>query len=275
MLKKISCLILTISFVLLFSITAFASKDMPNLVDDANLLSTEEYDEVLEELVDVSDKFGINIAVVTVNGTNGLGIREFADNYQEEHYTREESNEPIDGALLIIDMNEREWYVTTCGEGERAFTDYGISQLNDELNTYFQNGDFAGAFKTFANTSDRYFEAERNGEPIDINNGPTHEPEPISVLGWIIRAIIAIAAGFGLSFAVTASMKKKMKTVVPVKDAENYIDTEKSKLRRSSDRFLYNNLVVIPLPRDNGPRGGSSTHISAGGFSHGGGGGHF
>ncbi len=277
MLKKISCLVLTISLILLFSITSFASKDMPNLVDDANLLEPWEYDEVLGELELVSDKYGVNIAVVTTNGTDGYDIRAFADNYQEEHYSIEGSNEPIDGALLVIDMNEREWYVTTYGEGVNAFTDYGIEQLDDELLYYLQDGEFADAFIAFANTADRYFEAERNGSPIDYSNNKksTYESETNPILGWVIRGLIAIAAGFGLSFAVTGSMKKKMKTVVPVRDANNYIDTDKSKLKRQTDRFLYNNLVVVPLPRDNGPKGGSSTHFSAGGFSHGGGGGHF
>ncbi len=275
MVKKITCIILTFSLILLFSIPALANHDMPNLVDDANLLTEQEYDEVLEKLNSVSDKYSVNIAVVTVNDTNGLDIEAFADNYQEEHYSKEGSNEPIDGALLVIDMNQRQWYVTTYGEGVRAFTDYGIQQLDNELILYLQDGDFAGAFSAFANTADSYFEAEREGEPIDYQSSSDSSPKGISTKGWIIRAVIAILAGFGLSFAVTGSMKKKMKMVVPVNDANNYIDTDKSKLNRSSDRFLYHNLVVVPLPRDNGPKGGSSTHFSAGGFSHGGGGGHF
>lgn len=275
MIKKITCLILTISLMVLLSITAFAAYDKPNLVDDANLLSSQEYDETLKALNEVSEKYGVVIAAITVNDINGLDIVDFADKYQEEHYSKDGSNEPLDGVLLVVDMGSRQWYVTTYGEGVKAFTDYGIQELNDDIMSYFKVGDFATGFKRFAEVADDYFKAEREGTPVDYGYQQSYEKKPTSTVGWIVRALIAVFGGFGLSFAVTASMKKKMQTVVPVKDADNYIDTDKSILSKSTDRYLYHNLVVVPLPRDNGSKGGSSTHFSAGGFSHGGGGGHF
>lgn len=276
MLKKISAFLCAICLVIAFPLAVLADTSAVKLIDDAHLLSSSEYEEVLGTLENVSNKYDVDIAVLTVDGLNGKDIVSFSDNYYNEHgYGTGEDNS---GVLLVVDMASNQWYITTEGEGISAFTNYGIDLCGNELaSNYLSSGQYADGFKRFAEIADDYFAKERGGQPVDA---PEPEANERSAGDYAAGGAVSLGAGFGLSFAATSGMKRKMKSVRRQTSASAYADPHGLTLRENSDRYLYHRIVAVPLPRNDGPRngsmgGGSSVHMSSGGHMHGGGGGHF
>lgn len=263
MIKKMTAFLAVLALVLLLPVSAFAEGSAPLLVDDAGLLSETERQEVLSRLESVSSKYGVDIAVYTTGDTGGMNVTTYSDQYYLDHGYG--TGEDRSGTLLTISMSERDWHLSTHGEGIQAFTDYGIEQLGQSIGSYLSGGDYAGAFKEYAEIADRYFSSERDGKPVDV--------PPRGAGFYVILAVASLVLGFIFSFAATGAMKKKMKSVARQASASAYATEGGIRLTENSDRYLYHRVVAVPIPRNNSS-GGSSTH-STGGSTFGGGGGKF
>ena len=130
------------------------------------------------------------------------------------------------------------------------------------------DGDYADAFNTFAELCDDFITKARTGKPYDSGNMPKEPMKP----GWILVAVIA---GFILSFITVGTMKGKLKTVRFQPAANSYMKAGSMNITESRDMFLYNTVTRTAKPKDSDSGGGSSTHTSSSGSSHGGGGGKF
>ena len=176
--------------------------------------------------------------------------------------------ESKDGALLLISVEDNDWYISTCGYGITVFTDAGIEYIGKQIKGDLSDGNFAGAFDKFAYLCDDFITQARTGEPYDVKNLPK---EPLSLI-WIP---IAIVAGFILSLIIVGRMKAKLKTVRFQPAANSYMKAGSMNITESRDLFLYNTVTRTAKPKDNDSGGGSSTHTSSSGSTHGGGGGKF
>ena len=165
-------------------------------------------------------------------------------------------------------MEDRDWYISTTGYGITTFTDAGIQYIGDKIKEHLSDGDYADAFNTFAELCDDFIAKARAGKPYDSGNMPKEPMKP----GWILVAIIA---GFILSFITVGAMKGKLKTVRFQPAANSYMKAGSMNITESRDMFLYNTVTRTAKPKDNDSGGGSSTHTSSSGSSHGGGGGKF
>ncbi len=271
--KKIFLAIIAVlAIALMVVVPAFAQGQ--RLVDDSNLLSESDKTLISDALDELSEELGVDVVIHTTDSFYGQSAVEYADAFYEQNGYRP------DGVALVLSMVEREFWITTAGEGIKAFTDYGIEQCGDAIALYLQNDDIVGAFKEFINTAYNYFLSERNGNPVDTIVYP--EPVPVEKhIGFtdvLIRIVGAFVVAFLISLVITSGMKNKMKSVVAQSNANVYVEGEHIDITKSADRYLYNNVVVVPLPQNNnrggggGRPGGSSIHISSGGMTHGGGG---
>lgn len=88
---------------------------------------------------------------------------------------------------------------------------------------------------------------------------------------------IALIAGFLLSFIITSVMRGKLKSVHSQPMADSYIKRDSMHLTKQSDMFLYRHVNRSRKPEhdESSYSGGSVTHTSSSGRSHGGGGGKF
>ena len=72
-----------------------------------------------------------------------------------------------------------------------------------------------------------------------------------------------------------AAITPNTKAVIPVDIAGVPCDYDRIfRIVENTDSFMYRHIATVPIVRDDGP-GGSSTHVSMGGMTHGGGGGKF
>ena len=264
---------------LCFSLCVSALADRAELIrDDAGLLDSDEKLELEKLAREACDEYGFQLVVVTVNGTDGKDIAAFADKLYEEGGYLE------DGAVLVLDMLSRDWYISTAGRGEYALTDYKIELVADEVIPYLSAGDYFEGFRLFIEECQQHVESYDNGSYIsDDSDNHAYENKTVARRGvsplWIP---VSLAAGLLSALIATGSMKGQMNNVSSRTNASGYTKKGSLNLTEKQDTFLYNTVSRVPRPKDDsgrsGPGGGSfggGIHMSAGGVSHGGHGGKF
>ena len=168
--------------------------------------------------------------------------------------------------LLLISMEDRDWYITTCGYGITAFTDAGIQYIGGQMKSDLSAGNYAAAFRTYIEKCDEFITQARAGKPFDKSSLPK---TPMSAI-WIP---ISLIVGIAIAVITVGGMKAQLKTVRFQPEAKNYIRDGSLNITQSRDLFLYRTVDKTEKSRDDDS--GSSTHTSSSGTTHGGGGGKF
>ena len=108
-------------------VTEEAAAPDPNhpvrLVDDADLLASEEEQDLLAKLNEISERQAVDVVVVTVDSLDGKTSEAFADDYFD--YNGYGIGTDRDGIIFVISMGERQMAMSTRGFGIPAFTDAG------------------------------------------------------------------------------------------------------------------------------------------------------
>lgn len=243
------------------------SGSFPRLVDNADLLDEEEETLLLGKLDEVSLRQQFDVVVVTASTIDGKSPMAYADDFFD--YNGYGLGVDRDGALLLLSMEDRDWWISTRGYGITALTDFGIEKIGEDMiDNGLSDGDYYDAFVTFVKDCDSYVTQAKNGSPVDV--GTYKAP-----FDFAKRGLISIVVGLIVALIVGSSLKGKMKTVRSAGAAAAYTRPGSLVVRDQSDVFLYNNVTRTAKPQETRSGGGSSTHTSSSGASHGGGGGKF
>ncbi len=257
--------IIVLSIVLLLSLTATVLADSPCLVDDADLLTDTEESIIVDELNEVSQKWNMDAVIVTVDSLQGSTPNAFADDYFDDNGYGAGSDRS--GILLLISMEDRDWAISTSGNGIQVFTDAGQEYLMDEVLLYLSDDDFYNGFMQYAELCDDYCRQASEGEPYDVDNLPQGS------FPFLILIAISLVIGLIAALIVTGVMKGQLKSIRAQNAAADYMTAGSLKVTESRDLFLYRNVTRQPKPKQNS--GGSSVHTSSSGRVHGGSSGKF
>ena len=255
----------------LFGIPSSAA-DLPRLVDQADLLTDSEESALSDRLDEISERHQFDVVVVTVDSLEGETAVVYADDFYD--YNGYGFGDERDGILLLISMEERDWCISTTGYGITAFTDAGQAFISERFVTDLSVGDYAAAFTNFAVLCDAFITQADTGEPYDIDHLPQ---EPFDLV-WNLAVALIIA--FVISLIVTGIMRGQLKTVHSQSEADNYIKQGSMHLTRKNDLYLYRHVDRRKKAENNsstrsGNPGGSQTHKSSSGTTHGGSSGKF
>lgn len=243
------------------------SKDY--VVDNADLLTQTEENELSEKLQDISDELQFDVVVVTTNSTGSKTATEYADDYFDYNgYGRGSNN---DGALFLVDMGDRKWAISTSGYGIEAIIDSALDDMEEEIVPYLKSGDYDGAFNEFADLTYDIVNDAKNGK--SYSNSTTSTTKNHKNIGT--NLIVAFSIGAGISLMIILVYRSKLKPVKFQKEAKEYIVPGSFNLRRSDDVFLYFNITKVPIPKNNDSDDSGSFHSSSSGSSHGGSSGSF
>ena len=272
-------IILILCFLLVCPVLT-AQADNPKIIDDAGLLWSDEIAALESKAQQLTDTYGMDVVILTVDDFSAVSasIEAFADGFYDHNGYGD------NGVILVLAMDTREWAISTCGDAIYAITDYGIASLFEEMAWYLSDNDFYRAFDVYLEALPHYFEAYRQGSPIDgyfgSYDGPGsveigtredvvyYESRPPYWLSPVIGAVIAAV--------VVLIMRSSMNTKRPQRSAGDYLDRSSYNLRRHQDIFLYSQVHRVRKQSQSGSGGGgSSVHRSSGGRSHGGGHGRF
>jgi len=143
--------------------------------DYANLLENEE--ELEAEIARIRDAWEIDAVIVTIDDAHGLSAMEYADDFFD--YNGFGYNEPMgDGVLFLIDMDNREIWISTCGKAIIFFTDDRIDEALDDIIEYMYDMDYDGAASEFLWYTDDFMgRAPGNYDPYEESQTPPFEKE--------------------------------------------------------------------------------------------------
>lgn len=237
-----------------------SATSMDFLVDEADLLTVAQETSLEEQLEELGAKYGVDVVIVTTDTLYGKSPRVYADDYYDTHGYGD------DGVLLLVSMEDNDWYISTCGYGITAFTDAGIEYIGEQVTEYLSDGEYKAAFAEFIDQCDDFLNQAKTGEPYDSGNLPKGD------FPWGGSIVFALGAGLLVAVIVIFCLKRQLKSVRRQDTAGNYMRPGSLQLTACGDIFLYHTISRREKPQQSS---GSSTHSSSSGRSHGGGGGKF
>lgn len=269
MVKRLFCVFVCVSLFLGMGLLSAAAQQR-RVYDGADLFTSEEETELESTIARLQKETSLDLVVVTALDTEGKSAQAYADDFYDEGGFGE--GKDYSGVLLLIDMGASEVAVSTCGYGIRLLSDTRIDAILDEVVGYLSQGDFARASNAFLERVESY--AAQDVSPT----GPKGEgsPTPARTRSWgralgtalPISLIIGGIAVPAIYFGTGGSGKKQARP-------KSYRDYSFLELSHKEDRLVDKRVATRRIPRQppagSGGFGGSSTHTSSSGRTHGGG----
>ncbi|MEG0392637.1 MAG: TPM domain-containing protein [Anaerovoracaceae bacterium] len=272
--KKLFYLLLTLTLCLACAMPVLAQTNgaaggqgtqvqQPRLVDDADILTSEDEADVLNQLNEISQRQKMDVVVVTVNALGGKTATAYADDFYD--YNGYGYGTSKDGILLLISMEANDWAISTTGKGIPAFTDAGQAYIMEQVLPSLSSQDYYFAFSDFASLCDDFLTQAATGSPYDTGNMPKGK------LG-VINVLISLVGGLIIGGIVILVMRSSLKSVRLQPGAENYVKDGSMNVTGGRETFLYRNVITTVREKQDS---GSSTHTGSSGTTHGGSSGKF
>lgn len=252
--RKLISIFIVLCLVLTLSVAAAALDPIRRFTDLANLVPGS--NDLEYKLSVISQKYQMEVAILTVNSLDGKSPTAYADDYYDTHNYGWGSDHS--GLLLLIAMNEREWAVSTCGDAIDAVTDYEIDSIFNEISGILSDGKYYEAFDAFI--------LEIEAEYQDYIDEQTLDSTDI-----IINLVIALGIGAVIAGIALLIMRGKMNTARSQSGASSYMVNSSYDLYRMHDIYLYSHTTKTRKAESNS----GSVHRSSSGRSHGGSSGRF
>ena len=267
-LRKLMLLVMSVSIMsvfLGFSVSSAAGKK--SVIDDAGLIKASDEKELDKKIKNIQkDKF--DVVILTVKSLDGKSAQDYADDYYDNNDYGLDNEKS--GVLFLVSKGDRKYHISTKGAGIKAFTDYGIGRVKEEIKPYLSDGDYFNACDEFLNITKDFVKAYKDGTPYDTDNPYNEE------IDYVILEVIALVIAFVIALISVGIMRLRMNTAKPKGTAMEYIKKGSFKLTSEKDIFMYSTVTKTAKPKDNdNSAGGSTTHVSSSGSEHGGGGGSF
>ena len=267
--------ILTLTLAALLVLTllcGLAFADTSYIVDEEGLLTADEISELNRQAEAVSDRYQCSVNVLFTDSLDGKSAESYAEDYYDQNGLGYHGTN--DGILLLVSMEERDYFITSAGVAQSAVTGSRLYTLEDAFLTYLSSGSYYEAVSAFISQCD--YQLAHKDDPIEDEPEPEENTAARTTAGGVIAAI----TGFLGSLLPVGSMKAANNNVKKERAARNYVRDGSMQLYVNSDNFVRTEThrVRIQTDRDRGGGfggGGGSSHVSSGGVSHTGGGGKF
>jgi uncharacterized protein len=253
--------------------------------DEAGLFSSGEIQELESQIAQLSKTTKMDFVIVTTDRAHGKSSMEYADDFYDEGDFGNGSEKS--GVLFLIDMDNRELYVSTSGAMIRYLTDSRIESLLDDAYEYASAADYSGAAKAFLEDAAKYY---KKGIPDGqyTYNSETGKISRHRSIRWY-EFLLALGAALACGFGAVASVRSEYSMKTQRQNASGFnmaYRADASFVVRTKNDAMVNSFVtqqIIPRDRsmgrggrgDGGGGGRSTVHTSSSGRSHGGGGRHF
>ncbi len=249
--KKLFCLTVALLLVVAMPLTIHAkSTRAPYFRDDGHSLDNLTGAWTDATLQEVSERLQLTVAIATVETLDYEDI----DDYTRRYY--KSAGYPYsDGVLLLIAMEEREWYIYTKGDAYDYLTDAALDDIEDAIVPFLREDNYCEAFRTYAELCDKYLTMGKEG---NLYQGS---------FPWVENLLIALAVGLIAALITVSVMRSKLKSVRPRREAHEYTRPGSMQVTRSRDLFLYRTIHRRPKPKDtsSGSRSGGSRSGGRGG----------
>ncbi len=224
------------------------------IYDYANLITKDEEEALYNKVQEFINKYDMDMAIVTINSNPKSSSMAYADDFYDYNNFGKGTNKT--GLLFLIDMQNRNMWISTTGDAINIYTDSRINTILDYTYDKISNEDYNGCAEQFIDKAS-YF----------ANKGLTGGSKVVTVPKMICNSLIFAGLVTIVFICIGLATHRKPKKK---KEASNYI-TQPLKLSNKLDTFLDKHVSKVKIETSSSS-GGSSTHSGSSGTSHGGGG---
>lgn len=233
--------------------TAEAAPAGRRVFDAARLFTPEQNSALNGKTLELINKYQQDIVIVTTKNAQGKSAMAYADDYYDENGFG--IGPDFDGLLLLIDMDNREIFITTTGKSIKIFSDARIERMLDHIFEPVSRNDYVGGANVFLKDTEYYL----------------HKAEGVFFWSWELFGV-----GVFIVLVFMGAMVAHHKGgLLSAPSAQVYINNETCSETTGEDVFLHTSTRRYAINRDSsssGGSGGSSTRTSSSGRTHGGGG---
>lgn len=269
--------LLAVSLLFAAAPTALAAESGEQFVfDKADLLTTEEEDELNDMANNLAENFNMNFIILTTDDVEGKEAEVYADDFYMDNGFHDDGKDG--GAIYLIDMDNRRVQVETAGDMKvRYITDDRVDGIIDAGYEDVKDGAYAAAFEAMLNATVDYIEDgvvdgkyTYNEDAGEYDYYDTEkEIRQITLAEFLIALGIALVAGGVAVSCVIGTYYLKW-------GAYEYPYKEKAKLKvsRKRDDFIGSHVSHRHIEHESSSSdsGMTTTHDSSGGGNFGGGG---
>lgn len=272
MCTRLACALLAAVLCMLAVFPALAAGEARRVYDEAGLFSASEAEALEQELSAFREKHQLDFVVATIRNAQGKSTQDYADDYYDENGFG--VGEDASGILYLIDMDNREIYLSTTGRMIDYMTDSRIDRALDAAYSEVSNGQYAqSALKVVKSVAQSVSAGVPAGHSrYDTQTGKYTKTHTwgLSWKIWLAFSVASVLIGVAVFFAI----RKRYATG---DTAYVYPLLEKSalQLQVNQDVFVNQNVTHRRIETDTSTHSGgrvSSTHTSSSGRTHGGGG---
>jgi len=241
------------------SVAAAEDQDghLPRLIDEEKLLTASQARELTAKLDEVSERNRFDTVILITHSLNRKDPRLYAADFYEQNGFGYGSE--LDGIILLLAMEYRDFAFVTTGFGLYAFTDAGQVYLEKQFLPHLSNGDYFEAFMVFADGVEDFVQKAEAGQRYDKGNIPLMPEERASYRLWF--GLIGLALAFIIPAIIVGGWASQLKSVQKSDYAAAYIREGSMVVNLQRDIFLHKQ--VSKTPRANSSSGGSGGSFSS------------
>jgi uncharacterized protein len=204
-------------------------------IDNVGLLTSEQSEMLVDKLDEISDRHQFDTVVAIVPMLDWRKARLYAaDLFESSGFG---FGEDLDGAILLLATEDRDFGFAALGFGMDVFTPAGQEYLDKLFVPQLKNDQYYEAFMAYADAVDDFLVKAAAGMPYDKANIPTLPSETVKyrLYGIAISLLLALIA----ALIVTSAWKQQLRSVHKKDLAHAYIRERSMVLTGQRDIFLH------------------------------------
>lgn len=238
---------ITSSRKLLIEQTPYVDAD-EKVYDFADLFTDDEESKLYKSIKNYISETNMDMVIVTIDENNKSSSMAYADDFYDYNDFGVGNN--YDGILFLIDMDEKEMWISTTGKAISLY-ESEIDYILDNCYEYISNEEYYNCADTFITDSlDEYVSSK--------------------YAGWFFGFLFAIIASVLVPTIFCLVQKAKHKAIKLATNADSYLDKGSVIITDSKDTFVRTHTSRVA--KSSSSSGGGGSHSGSSGISHGGGG---
>ena len=260
--------------------TGVLASNPNNVVDNLDYLSESEESELQSRIDTIKENYTLDTVIVITDNTEGKSSMNFADDYYD--YNGYGLDKDFSGLLMLINMQDREVWISTTGKAIDIYTDSRISYMVNNVTGFLSNANYCDACNKFLDDVSSYAKSgvpegqyRVEGDPYStLNSRRRPNMSYLGKVSFLMRSWLVYIIALIIAIIATAIVSFSSKGKVTI-HSRTYEESGSFVLTENTDLFIRESTTRRKIESNSGGGGGSSTHRGSSGRSHGGGGGSF
>lgn len=223
------------------------------IYDKANLLSSEEYDELNAMANEYGAKRETDIIIITSNNADNIDVEKMTEDFYDNEapgYDKSHGN----AVILTLDMRNRDVYLAGFYKAEQYLDDGRLDKIRNRITPDLSNGDYKRAFEKYIKTAHKYMGFKPGVNPDNPLFNIWFQLAAAGIFGGIVVSTMAYRSGGRITI-----------------NRRTYEDASTSGIVDRQDQYLRTTTTKRKIERNTGSSsggGGGGGGITGGGHSH-------